>query len=101
MFDTLTDLTEKIYLGEHSTIELKRELPHRDSLGDEIAAFANGNGGVILIGVDDDSEIVGIHRQDLDRIEKTAVDVSLRNVDPAVHIFTEKLRFDDREFVKN
>ena len=100
MFDTLTDLTEKIHLGEDSTIELKRELPHRESLGDEIAAFANGNGGVILIGVDDDSEIVGIHRQDLDRIEKTAVDVSLRNIDPAVHIFTEKLRFDDRNLLR-
>ena len=41
MFDSLTELTEKIYLGEDSTIELKRELPHRESLADEIAAFAN------------------------------------------------------------
>ena len=57
MFDSLTELTEKIYLGEDSTIEFKRELPHRESLADEIAAFANANGGAILIGVDDDSEI--------------------------------------------
>ena len=54
MFDSLTKLTEKIYLGEDSTIELKRELPHRESLADEIAAFANASGGVILIGVDDE-----------------------------------------------
>ena len=31
MFDNLTQLTEKIYLGEDSTIEFKRELPHRES----------------------------------------------------------------------
>ena len=49
MFDSLTELTEKIYLGEDSTIEFKRELPHRESLAEEIAAFANANGGVILI----------------------------------------------------
>ena len=100
MFDSVTALIEKISLGEDSTIEFKRELPHRESLGDEIAAFANGNGGVILIGVDDDSEIVGIGRQDLDRAEKTVVDVSLQNIDPAVHIFTEKLRFDDRNLLR-
>ena len=58
MLDSLTELIEKIYLGEDSTIEFKRELPHRESLADEIAAFANASGGVILIGVDDDSEIV-------------------------------------------
>ena len=60
MFDSLTELTEKIYLGEDSTIEFKRELPHRESLADEIAAFTNASGGVILIGVNDDSEIVGM-----------------------------------------
>ena len=29
MFDSLTELREKIYLGEDSTIEFKRELPER------------------------------------------------------------------------
>ena len=29
MFDSLTELTEKTDLGEDSTIELKRALPHR------------------------------------------------------------------------
>ena len=48
MFDSLTELIEQIYLGEDSTIEFKRELPSRDDLADEIAAFANAVGGVIL-----------------------------------------------------
>lgn len=58
MFDSLTELIEKIYLGEDATIEFKRELPHRNSLADEVAAFANAKGGVILIGVDNDGEII-------------------------------------------
>ncbi len=41
MFDSLNELIEKIHLGEDATIEFKRELPHRNSLADEIAAFAN------------------------------------------------------------
>ena len=100
MFDSLTELTEKIYLGEDSTIEFKRELPHRESLAEEIAAFANANGGVILIGVDDDGEIVGIDRQDLDRAERTAVEVCRDSIDPTVHILTEKLRMDDKILLK-
>ena len=100
MFDSLTELTEKIYLGEDSTIEFKRELPHRESLAEEIAAFANTSGGVILIGVDDDGEIVGMNRQDLDRTEKTVVEVCRDNIDPMVHILTEKLRIDDKNLLK-
>ena len=33
MFDSLTELTEKISLGEDSTIEFKRELPRREAHG--------------------------------------------------------------------
>ena len=100
MFDSLTELTEKIYPGEDSTIEFKRELPHRESLADEIAAFANARGGVILIGVNDDSNLVGMDRQDLDRTERTVVEICRDNIDPMVHIVTEKLRIDDKNLLK-
>ena len=82
MFDSPAELLEKVYLGEDSTIELKRELPRTESLADEIAAFANARGGVILIGVDDEGEIVGIDRQMLDGIEKTVVEICQDSIEP-------------------
>ena len=100
MYDSLIELIEKIYLGEDSTIEFKRELPHRHSLADEIAAFANAKGGIILIGVDDDSEIVGVDKQDLDEIEKMVVEICRDSIDPLVLIFTEKLQIDDKSLLK-
>ena len=100
MFDSLAELTEKISLGEDATIEFKRELPHRNSLADEIAAFANARGGVILIGVSDDSTIVGVDRQELDRAEKTVVGICQDSIDPIVLIFTEKLRIDSKNLLK-
>ena len=100
MFDSLTELLEKIYLGEDATIEFKRALPHRNSLADEIAAFANARGGVILIGVDDDGEIVGIDRHTLDTAEKTVIEICADSIDPIVLIFTEKLRIDDKNLLK-
>ena len=75
-------------------------MPHRESLADEIAAFANASGGVILIGVDDDNEVVGIDRQNLDRTEKTVVEICGDDIDPMVHIVTEKLRIDNKNLLK-
>jgi len=61
MFDNIADLIDKIRLGEDSYLELKEvrfagqkvSAPHKDSLADELAAFANSRGGVCVLGVDD------------------------------------------------
>ena len=100
MFDIETELREKIRLGEDSKIEFKRELPHTASLADEIAAFGNANGGVILIGVDDDGSIVGINRQKLDKDEKTVVEICQDSIAPPIHIVTEKLLVSDEHLLK-
>ena len=69
MFDSVEELLDKIRLGEETFLECKEvhfagqkvSGPRRDSLADELAAFANGRGGVCLLGVEDGSrEIVGI-----------------------------------------
>ena len=100
MFYSPTELIEKIMLGEDSIIEFKREMPHKNSLADEIAAFANTQGGMILIGIDDNREIVGIELQELDRAEKTVVEICNDSIEPTVPIFTEKLRIDDKNILK-
>ena len=100
MFDSPSELIEKIHLGEDSTIEFKRELPRRDSLADEIAAFANARGGVILIGVDDHGDIVGLDQQNLNQAEKTVIEICRDSIEPQVPIFTEKLRLDEKLLLK-
>ena len=100
MFYSTTELIEKIYLGEDSTIEFKREMPRRDNMADEIAAFANDEGGVILIGVDDNRVIIGLEQQELDSVENTIVEICRDSIEPTVRIFTEKLRIDDKNILK-
>ncbi len=100
MFHSQTELIEKIMLGEDTTIEFKIAMPHRNSLADEIAAFANSQGGVLLIGVDDNREIVGLELQELNKVEKTVVEICEDNIEPTVPIFTEKLRIDDKNLLK-
>ena len=95
-----TELLDKIILGEDSTMEFKREMPHRDSMADEIAAFANAQGGTILIGIDDNKEIVGLELQELDKVEKMVVEICEDSIEPAVDFFTEKLRIDDKNLLR-
>ncbi len=55
------ELLNQIRLGEDSRLELKKVTfrgkrvlgPHPDALADEIAAFANSSGGVIVLGIDE------------------------------------------------
>ena len=100
MFDSLAELTEKISLGEDSTIEFKRELPERKRFADEMVAFANTNRGVILIGVDDDGTIVGIDSQEMGRLEETVFQIGWNSIVPAVPIITKKWRIDDKNLLK-
>ena len=69
MLDSAARLLDKIRLGEDSLLECKTMVfvggkvkgPRRDEVADELAAFANARGGVLVLGVDDATrEIVGL-----------------------------------------
>lgn len=76
-------------LGEGPRLEFKNRVPRPDRIAREIIAFANTDGGTILLGVDDDGSVVGLRDADeelfaldaalADRIEP-AVDVRVRRV---------------------
>ena len=54
---TLQTLREQAAAGEDSTRQFKSRIDNADSLAAEMAAFANANGGVIFIGVQDDGTL--------------------------------------------
>jgi ATP-dependent DNA helicase RecG len=61
---TIDEVHELIARGEGPTIEFKREWPQRGDvtaeIGSEVVAFANTQGGYLLIGVDDNGLVVGV-----------------------------------------
>lgn len=75
MLDSMHELFEAVRRGETSFLELKevrfsgRKVtgPSRDDLADELAAFANSRGGVLVLGVEDKSrDVIGIPHDRLD-----------------------------------
>ncbi|NTW51701.1 MAG: ATP-binding protein [Chlorobiaceae bacterium] len=86
---TLLDLVGQ---GEGLCIEFKRLIHSAPKIARSIAAFANTSGGVILIGVDDDSRIVGIQSE---KETLQVIDEALRHhiePRPDVEVFVEEYK---------
>lgn len=88
-----TELFEIIANGENSGVEFKRDDCRPEQLAKEIVAMANLRGGMILLGVEDDGTISGIHRENLE--EWTMDGVVARKVHPLILPFYEEIQVDD------
>lgn len=53
-------LLEELKKGENKTLEFKEKLPDSDTLVKTIIAFSNTSGGKLIIGVNDEREVVGL-----------------------------------------
>ena len=99
MFDSPADLIGKIRLREDTYLELKEvrltgskvTAPHRDSLANELAAFANSRGGVCVLGVDDSRAVLGIALNDLEAVEDFVRELCLTVVAPPLSPVIERL----------
>lgn len=56
--------------GESETVEFKTRLPPDETIARVLTSFANTTGGILLIGVKDDGEIVGLQREEANRAFK-------------------------------
>ena len=56
----------------------------RDEFADEIAAFANAQGGVLLCGVSDEAEVQAMSRAQMVALDKLLVEVSSDAIKPPV-----------------
>ena len=94
----------RLRLGEDSHWEFKQieftgnrpKSPRRDDLVDEIAAFANANGGVLLCGVTDDGRVPGMTRGELDAMERLVVEICSDAIKPAIECDTSRFEIDGK-----
>jgi predicted HTH transcriptional regulator len=104
MLATRSELLEKIRLGEDSFLELKEarfsgakvSSPHRDALADGLAAFANSQGGVMILGVDDKTrEVLGIPLDKLDTLVSFVRELCQDSIKPPLAPTIERLTLPD------
>jgi ATP-dependent DNA helicase RecG len=86
---TRTELLEIIQNGENSGVEFKRDVLQNHELARELVAFSNFEGGMVLLGVDDDGTVSGTTRADLEQWVMNACRDKIR---PAIIPFYEVIR---------
>jgi ATP-dependent DNA helicase RecG len=67
---TSKSLRSQIALGEDSKRQFKVDVRNAESLAAEMAAFANSEGGQVLLGVGDDGSTLGLAAADISRINQ-------------------------------
>lgn len=104
MFATRSELLEKIRLGEDNYLELKEVRfaggkirgPEQNDLADELAAFGNTRGGVLLLGVHDKTrEVLGIPVDRLDAVEGLVRQACEDSIKPPAAPVIERLSLPD------
>jgi ATP-dependent DNA helicase RecG len=81
-------LKEIIALGETQEVEFKQAWPPGEVISKVISSLANTSGGLLIIGVSDDKKVLGIKKQDLDKLQKIVTE-SNHNISPVPLISVE------------
>ena len=86
------EIKRQMRLGEDSHWEFKEiafagnvpKEPRRAELADELAAFANTDGGVVLCSVTDSGDVQNISRDQMDRLEMLLVEICTDTIKPPI-----------------
>lgn len=92
---SIDDIIEE---GETEILEFKGGWPDSATqIAKELAAFANTWGGVLIFGISDDHEVVGV--KDVDEMKNRVTGVAHQNIDPSLDVSIETRGVDDEEIV--
>ncbi len=86
------DIKRQMRLGKDSRWEFKEiefagdvpRSPRRGDIADELAAFANADGGVVLCGVTDSGAVQGMSREQMDALERLLVEGCTDMITPPI-----------------
>lgn len=93
----MINISELLKQGENAAIEFKEIVARPESLAKEIVAFANTQGGTLLLGVSDEGKIVGIN--DYNNYEEYLANIARNNVIPAIDIKFENIIVENKTII--
>lgn len=86
-----------IALGEGYQAEFKSRLPSKiREITDEICAFANAAGGVLIIGVDDTNKVLG---ENLDNSDLSKLQTAIHEIKPKLHCEIERVTVEGKNVI--
>ena len=85
-----------VRLCEDSKTQFKELFGSPDALAAEIGAFANSQGGRIIVGVDDSGNIIGLTKDDVSKLNQMVSNVCSQKIDPSISVITENIKCGDK-----
>ncbi len=93
------ELLERISNGEDSYTQFKENITNNDKLAEELVAFSNSLGGLLIIGVTDSNDIVGLSDNDIKRLNQLIGNAVNSNVNPPIYPISEIKSIDGRKIL--
>jgi predicted HTH transcriptional regulator len=91
----LSELNAQVALGEDSRCRFKQDMQSPDAVAAEMVAFANSDGGVIILGVADDSSLSGLRIADVSRLNQMISNVAAQHVRGPLTVQTENVELEN------
>ncbi|MCP5054708.1 MAG: ATP-dependent DNA helicase RecG [bacterium] len=93
------ELLRLIERGEDSRHQFKETIKETRKLADEMVAFSNSQGGMIVIGVNDQGEVKGLSKPDMGQTNQHIANAATNNVRPAINVITENIEIEKRKMI--
>jgi predicted HTH transcriptional regulator len=88
---------KKILLqGEDHIFKFIENFASIDTLAEEICAFANSEGGYIIIGASGNGEITGLNKSDISRLNQWIFHATSQKIDKITSVLTHELICDNK-----
>jgi len=93
----ITELRERIARGEDLHTDFKERIDSPEELAKDLVAFANTDGGQLILGVAKDRSVVGVG--DPDAVNRSVDNVAYNNCDPPITVVQEVLTTEEGRHV--
>ena len=91
------EILDIISKGESSKVQFKENIRNELSIAQEMIAFANTEGGIILVGVNDKTwEISGLTKDDIQRLNNLLVNAAEQHIKPSIYITTDVISIENK-----
>lgn len=98
VFNTKQEILDQLRAGEDARAEFKEVRlgersvisPNPEDMAGELTAFANADGGVVCLGIDNNGVVQGLPNDSIDIVEQWVVNIATNNCEPPIRPILRK-----------
>ena len=95
----IKELEDIIDRGEDSQHQFKEMFSSPDALSSELVAMSNSLGGMIIVGVQDNGNVLGLSTDNIRQLNNLLSNVASEGIKPAINPITEIVKLNDRKLM--